>query len=104
MKYTKGKWFSHTYGNYGLSGLRKSWGFKISAIDDKKEIAKIDCDNKDDNFGEEQANAQLIATAPELLEALEKAEQDINWMLNNQKFLNPEVFDYIEETLKKAQL
>ncbi len=38
-----------------------------------------------------------------LQEALEKARQDINWMLNNRQFLNAEQFDYIETTLKKSK-
>jgi len=29
--------------------------------------------------------------------ALEKAREDINWMLNNRKFLNPECFDYLDD-------
>ena len=40
--------------------------------------------------------------ALELYEALKKAQQDINWMLNAQKFLNPDVFDYIEQLLSKV--
>lgn len=50
-----------------------------------------------------RANAQLISAAPELYEALEQAQQDINWMLNNEKFLNPHVFDYLEKALAKAE-
>ena len=38
-----------------------------------------------------------------LYEALKKAEEDINWMLNNEKFLNPNVFDYIDTALAKAK-
>jgi len=64
------------------------------------------------------ANAQLIIEAanscirinPEspmavaqsikgLYEALVKAQEDINWMLNNEQFLNPEVFNYIDKAL-----
>ncbi len=42
-------------------------------------------------------------TIKELYSALERARQDINWMLNNQKFLNDFVFDYIDEALNKHQ-
>ncbi len=45
----------------------------------------------------------IYDAAPDLLEALKKAEGDINWMLNNRKFLNPHVFDYIETATAKAK-
>lgn len=32
-------------------------------------------------------------------EALERAQQDINWMLNSRQFLDGNVFDYIDEAL-----
>lgn len=34
-----------------------------------------------------------------LVKALEKAQEDINWMLNNRQFLNGHVFDYIDTAL-----
>ncbi len=36
-------------------------------------------------------------------EALKKSREDINWMLNSQKFLNPFVFDYIDKALKQIK-
>lgn len=57
---------------------------------------------RDCGSGDVKANAQLIASAPDLLEALQKAQQDINWMLNNKQFLNGEVFDYIDAAIAKA--
>jgi hypothetical protein len=36
---------------------------------------------------------------PKLIEALNKANEDINWMINNQQFLNPGVTTYIDEAL-----
>lgn len=51
-----------------------------------------------------RADAYFIAHAPDLLaiaqgqrEKLRKAREDINWMLNSRQFLNPEVFDYLDE-------
>ena len=48
--------------------------------------------------------ACLLRVAPDLLaitqgqrEKLRKAREDINWMLNSRQFLNPEVFDYLDE-------
>lgn len=36
-----------------------------------------------------------------LEEALRKAQEDINWMLNSRQFLNGFVFDYIDKALNK---
>ena len=49
-------------------------------------------------------NPQAVAESIEdVFKALNKAREDINWMLNNEKFLNPDVFDYIDEALAKAE-
>jgi len=39
----------------------------------------------------------------ELLAALTKAREDINWMLNNEKFLNGFVFDYINAAIDSVK-
>ena len=46
----------------------------------------------------------VFDSGPALLEAVEKAQEDINWMLNNQKFLNPHVFDYLDHAIARAIL
>lgn len=51
---------------------------------------------------EVEAYARLFVAAPELYAALERAQQDINWMLNNGKLLDGGVFDYIETALASA--
>lgn len=38
-----------------------------------------------------------------LVAALERAQQDVNWMLNERKFLNAGVFDYIDAALALAR-
>ena len=87
-------------------------GFVIAAKDGQYDVSVVRNIGNDDN----ESNAKLIARAPEmsaeieqlkeqrdeLLEALNKAQQDINWMLNEQKFLNAFVFDYIETAIAKA--
>lgn len=37
----------------------------------------------------------------ELENALRKAQEDINWMLNSEQFLSGFVFDYIDQVLNK---
>lgn len=49
------------------------------------------------------ADARLMAAAPEMLAALERVREDINWMLNSGKLLQPSVFDYIDAALAKAK-
>ena len=41
--------------------------------------------------------------AERLAEALRKAREDINWMLNSRKFLNSFVFDYIDAALNQKE-
>ena len=48
-------------------------------------------------------DALLDAAAPQMYKALIKAREDINWMLNNEKFLNPDVFDYIDKALAEGR-
>lgn len=57
-----------------------------------------------DNCQEEaqELYSNLRKEYKDLYEALKRVEQDINWMLNNEKFLNPSVFDYIDEAIAKA--
>jgi hypothetical protein len=42
---------------------------------------------------------ELLAENEAAFAALRKAREDINWMLNSQKFLNGHVFDYIDQAL-----
>lgn len=49
------------------------------------------------------ADARLMAAAPEMLAALERVREDINWMLNSGKLLTPAVFDYVHAALAKAK-
>lgn len=39
----------------------------------------------------------------ELLAALTKAREDINWMINNEQFLNSFVFDYIDTAIDSVK-
>jgi hypothetical protein len=35
--------------------------------------------------------------------ALHRVREDLNWMLNNRKFLNPDVFEYIDAALAAGE-
>ena len=45
---------------------------------------------------------RLAEVNAELLMVLERTQQNINWMLNERKFLNGHVFDYLEDAINKA--
>lgn len=45
---------------------------------------------------------KVIERNLELLGALKKAKEDINWMLNSRLFLNGFVFNYIDEAIAKS--
>lgn len=46
--------------------------------------------------------AQLQGQAGAMRAALERARQDFNWMMNEQKLLNPFVFEYLDAALASA--
>lgn len=46
---------------------------------------------------------ELRKDRDQLYEALIKAQEDINWMINNNQFLNPQQFEYIDKVLAKAE-
>jgi hypothetical protein len=82
------------------------WGdshWEAKLIDGKAKLVWVEMDYGEISEEEAVANARLIKAAPELLEALKRVRQDINWMLNNGKLLNEFVFEYIDETLEKAE-
>ena len=62
--------------------------------------------NCDTHFGNDQLVAILDifdeVGVPDMYEALKKAQEDINWMLNNDQFLNPDAFNYRDKALAKV--
>ena len=97
IEYTKGEWVVR-------KANRKD---EYEIVVDVDISGETDCGVVADVYscftGVSEANAHLIAAAPKLVKALEKAREDINWMLNNEKFLNPQVFDYIDEVIDEAE-
>ena len=57
-----------------------------------------------DNIVEKDAAliVKAVNSHQSLVDALNQAQGDINWMLNNGRFLNPYIFDYIDKALKNA--
>lgn len=101
MEITKGNWEVSDSGfvRYSTFGRTTTGARKFVVNADIGIIAEAQGDTQE----EADANANLIAAAPAQNAALERAREDINWMLNNRKFLNPEVFDYIDEALLGAE-
>lgn len=46
---------------------------------------------------------ELEKQRDELISALKRAREDINWMLNSEKFLNSFVFDYIDAAIASVK-
>lgn len=40
---------------------------------------------------------EILDRVAKMQAAIDKAREDINWMLNNRQFLNPSVFEYLAE-------
>ena len=77
-KHTQGPWMIYDDGDgEDSSDIINVW------IDDRDGGEKYDIAAMllDRPVGERKANARLIASAPDLLEALENALADINWLL-----------------------
>jgi len=48
----------------------------------------------------EKAEKELAAAQAVILHC----EEDINWMMNNEKLLNPEVFKYLHDAVEKLEV
>jgi hypothetical protein len=83
MRHTKGPW-----------KVDKSFGI-LEVCSDSYGIAKID-----DNCGKELANAQLIACAPELLEALEECLNHFNYA---EERASREYAEEVQKLINKAK-
>mgnify|MGYP000256458595 CR=1 FL=1 len=59
------------------------------------------------HLGMELAGGRVVAAMggdhSDCLEALTKAEEDINWMINSGKMLNRWVFRYVDDAIAKAR-
>lgn len=89
MNYTKGPWKIEDHIIVDCKGKQ------IASITPHRESEALEAIDQRD------ANAALIKSAPNMYEALSKAREDINWMLKNRQFLNPGVFDYLDEAIEE---
>lgn len=66
--------------------------------------AKLICALRNTACDINPSNPMAVAEGmKDVVEALKRAREDINWMLNNQQFLNPNTFDYIDSSLAKVE-
>ena len=96
-KHTKGEW---NYKKFDITKIQYSYSIQSSNGD---VICKMLRDDSDDNQTEE-ANAKLIAAAPELLEALESmvAYGNINYAYHSDYFITE--LKKCKQAIKKATL
>ena len=65
--------------------------------------AKAIIDSRNEEKAKKDAQKRISEAAPALLEALEKAREDINWMLSSRQFLNADQFNYIDAAIAAAR-
>lgn len=70
MKHTKGPWFNTTDGEANFYGIatQENWLFRIQQ-------------NGEKGTAEQEANAKLLAAAPDMLEALKDAHRELDILL-----------------------
>jgi len=88
MKHTKGPW------------IITEEGFISQECEETNLIASPHC-SKNIDEDEREANAKLIAAAPELLEALKKALPYVSEFPNTKE--NNQIMELIESTISKAE-
>ena len=105
-EYTPGPWkvvFGNSKNFYQISSLSR-----INNKNGHPRVVYHDFNKELHNWEEDVANAQLIAAAPELLEALEKSQDFILYLLNffgweQEKFTEDEIVEKLELNLKAIQ-
>lgn len=104
-KHTAGKWEVDIF-NYA-DGRKE-----LSICNEKFRLAKIDCDYTNENpytiqQKEAEANANLIASAPELLEALKEAKTFLELLYEKPELIESQTAEetvfLIKEALSKAE-
>ena len=76
------------------------WKCEFTRNDDSTEYYLANTDGIKTSYSEAQANATLIESAPELLEALESAQR---LLLMSNDYLNSEEYTLITNAIKKAK-
>lgn len=103
MKHTKGKWKFERHGDDS-----QYFGNVIAELDKKngiQEIRTITCHLKYGNPEENEANAQLITSAPELLEACKGLHKELKelWLFLAKNGAYPKTIDIETKLLSKAK-
>lgn len=101
MKHTPGEWFS------GATGSVLSGTFEVHLGMDKKDSNgeyKRVCTGKTNDFYEAQANANLIASAPEMLETLYLCRMVLaNAKMNDKDLDIHKAWEIVFNTIEKAE-
>ena len=102
-KFTKGKWeVKHSESKTAFNVIGTVWGgkYKIArcpyVIDEG--MPRMSAKDKE----EAEANAKLIAAAPDMLEALGLAQAELRAAYKRLGYLNSNVLTAIDEAIKKA--
>ena len=91
MKNTNGPWINTTDGEANFYGIatKNDWLFRIQQ-------------NGSLTIDEQEANAKLIGSAPELLQALKEAKKELDYLVENDWGTPSDLMLNIEDAIKKA--
>jgi hypothetical protein len=91
----------HTSGPWIVGGMAKADGaFDYAIMAEGQIIAEVFGRTSEENFQPSDANALLIAAAPEMLEALEKL---VNGWMTGSEVITTEMVKYFQQTIAKAR-
>ena len=100
-KHTKGTWEAERISSNWLSQKERGMAFRIKSPDLNLNQQDIGLLYYKPMFEEAEANANLIAAAPKLLEALKTAKEAIGWQEDPSEDLR-KAFDVSEQAIRIA--
>jgi hypothetical protein len=82
-------------------GVIEPWGTEIAPTGHEVMLWRT-TDNLPGKLPKKKTRKQLEMEILRLTQIVHRVEQDINWMLNNEKFLKRECFLYLDKALEKV--